>query len=86
MARKSKSKKEEVVGLLGVGLDGDDGHKRVTTGEEFVLVGGSSETHEKMQNVVIHFTESLQDRGKRVCDAEAAEILDLLTRAIERTQ
>ena len=28
--------------LLGLGLDGKDGHTRITTGENFKLVGGSA--------------------------------------------
>ena len=35
--------------LLGVGLDNDDGHGRVTRGENFRLVGGSHDTHQQMQ-------------------------------------
>ena len=34
--------------MLGVGLDNQDGQKRITKGENFVLVGGSEETHERM--------------------------------------
>jgi hypothetical protein len=82
--RKTPAKKPEVVGLLGVGLDNEDGHKRITKGEEFLLVGGSAETHERMQDVVIHVTESLQKKGKRVQDAETAELLDLVHKAMDR--
>ena len=35
--------------MLGVGLDNQDGHKRVTKGDNFYLVGGSEETHERMK-------------------------------------
>ena len=84
MARKNKVKTEELVGILGVGFDNDDGHKRLTRAEEFVLVGGSQETHEKMQDVAIHVTESLKTKGKRLQDAEIQEVLDLVQRAMER--
>jgi hypothetical protein len=83
VARKAREKKE-VVGLLGVGLDNEDGHKRLTRSEDFVLIGGSQETHERMQDVALHITESLKDRGKRLQDAEAREVIDLLQRALER--
>ena len=33
--------------LLGLGFDNKDGHKRYTKGDDFVLMGGSEETHEK---------------------------------------
>ena len=42
--------------MLGVGLD-SDGHKRVTTGENFALIGGSGETHEVMTEKVIKINE-----------------------------
>ena len=82
--KKPKDSEPEVVGLIGVGLDNTDGHKRVTTCEEFLLVGGSEETHERMQDVAIHFSESLKERGKRLADAEAREVLDLLLEAMDR--
>lgn len=86
MPRKPKAKKDQpqVVGLLGVGLDNEDGHKRVTQGEEFLLVGGSEETHERMQDVAIYFSEGLKERGKRIQDASIEEVIDLLHRAADR--
>jgi len=84
VARKNKAKTEELVGLIGVGFDNEDGHKRLTKADEFFLVGGSQETHEKMQDVAIHVTESLKTKGKRLQDAEIQEVLDLLERAMER--
>lgn len=48
--------------LLGVGLD-SDGHVRATRGEDFVLVGGSEETHGKMQERVERFRETLGKMG-----------------------
>ena len=45
-------------GLLGVGLDNEDGHVRVTRGDNFHLVGGSRDTHESMQEKCISSTRS----------------------------
>ena len=39
--------------LLGIGLDAQDKHKRITRGEGFNLVGGSEDTHERMTETVI---------------------------------
>ena len=83
MARKSKEKTEELVGLIGVGFDNDDGHKRITKGDEFFLVGGSQETHERLQDVAIHVTEALKSKGKRMQDAEVEEVIDLMHRAMD---
>ena len=84
MPRKAKTSKPEVVGLIGVGLDNADGHKRITQAEDILLVGGSQETHEKMQDVAIYFAESLQERGKKLRDAEPQEVIDLLFKAMDR--
>jgi len=46
MTKKTTKPKEPQAGLLGVGLDNTDGHKRITQGDKFAIVGGSSETHE----------------------------------------
>lgn len=84
MARKAREKKVEVVGILGVGFDNEDGHKRLTRAEDFIVLGGSEQTHEKMQDVAIQFNESLKERGKRLQDAEPQEVIDLLRRALDR--
>jgi len=64
-------------GLLGVGLDGEDGHVRVTRGPNFHLVGGSHETHESMQEKCVRFNEKLDQRRKRLEDLGRREFLDL---------
>lgn len=51
--------------MLGVGLD-SDGHKRVTQGSNFLLAGGSQETHEAMTESAIKINEKLKARGKRL--------------------
>ncbi len=63
--------------LLGIGLDGDDGHQRLTRGENFVLVGGSQDTHAEMQEKAIKFNEKLEKRGKRLEDCSVGEVLDI---------
>jgi len=65
--------------LLGLGLDHTDGHKRITRAEQFTLVGGSAETHERMTETVVKTFEELDRRGKSlptVGPRELAEILD----------
>jgi hypothetical protein len=64
--------------LLAVGLDGDDGHRRVTQSEDALVVGGSEDTHESMQEAVIKLNEALQRRGKRIRGTPADELRDLI--------
>ena len=73
-AKKKKSRRKAV--LLGVGLD-SDGHKRVTTGHNFALVGGSQETHEVMTEKVIKINEKLSAKGKQLEEVSREEFDDI---------
>jgi hypothetical protein len=88
MPSKSRKKKAlpSITAILGVGLDGADGHQRVTRSEEMLLVGGSSETHERMQETAIRFAEVLEKRGRKLQDTPANEVVELLGEAIGRTR
>jgi len=59
------SKKKRKAMMLGVGLD-SDGHKRLTQGDNFMLVGGSKETHEDMTEKVVKINEKLTKKGKHL--------------------
>lgn len=58
--------------LVGVGLD-SDGHKRITTGPNFALVGGTEETHESMVEKAIKINEKLAAKGKQLEEVNATE-------------
>lgn len=62
--------------MLGVGLD-SDGHKRLTTGPNFALVGGSQETHEQMTEKTIKINEKLKARGKQLETVSREEFDDI---------
>lgn len=64
--------------LLGIGLDAQDKHKRITRGEGFNLVGGSEATHERMTETVIKASEDLSRKGRTIADAHPDELADLL--------
>ena len=70
--------------LLGVGFDNTDGHKRVTNGDNFYLVGGSEETHEKMTETAVKFNEKLSRRGKRMDELSPEEFRDMIREASGR--
>jgi hypothetical protein len=73
-----KTKQAAKAGFLGVGLDNEDGHTRLTRGDNFVLYGGSQETHGQMQETAVKINEQLSRRGKRVEDCSPREFLDIL--------
>lgn len=83
--RERASREPRVQGILGVGLDGTDGQKRVTRTEEMVLLGGSAETHERMQETAIKFSEALERQGKVLTQVSLREAADLLREAHLRT-
>jgi hypothetical protein len=83
LASKRKRNKPEVVGFLGVGLDNKDAHTRLTRTEHFFLLGGSAETHERLQDTAIRFNEALDRTGKPLREATLEEILDLFREAHE---
>jgi hypothetical protein len=76
MANVSKKKPKRKALIVGVGLD-SDGHKRVTTGPNFILAGGSAETHEVMTEKVVKLNEKLTASGKQLEDVSHEEFDDL---------
>ena len=71
-----KTKRRTRAMLLGVGLD-SDGHKRITTGPNFALVGGTQETHAHMTEKTIKINEKLTARGKTLETVEHTEFEDI---------
>jgi hypothetical protein len=71
-------------GLLGVGLDGDDGHKRITQGELFHLVGGSEETHGRMTETAIKTFEELKRRDRHLETVDPRELAEILHKSTPR--
>lgn len=74
-AKKKKKPRRKAV-MVGLGLD-SDGHKRLTTGPNFVLMGGSQETHEVMTEKAIKINEKLAAAGKRLEDVSHEEFDDI---------
>jgi len=78
---KSKKRRPTIRGILGVGVDNDDGHKRITTGEEFAVVGGSAETHDRLTETAIKTFEELKQRGKRLREVEIEELSEIVRKS-----
>lgn len=70
--RKSKS-----AAILGLAFDNDDGHTRLTRGKNFVLLGGSQDTHAAMQETAIKVNERLDQSGRRLEDVPVGELRKL---------
>jgi hypothetical protein len=76
MANAKNKKPRRKAMMLGLGLD-SDGHKRVTRGHNFALVGGTEETHEVMTEKVIKINEKLASKGKQLENVSHEEFDDI---------
>lgn len=72
----ANAKKKRKAAMLGLGLD-SDGHKRLTKGDNFLLVGGTQETHEVMTEKAIKINEKLKSRGKQLETVSREEFDDI---------
>ena len=77
VAPRGGSKKQKAI-LMGVGLDNKDGHTRVTKGDNFVMMGGSEETHERMTETAIKVNEKLSAKGKVLEEVSPKELIDII--------
>lgn len=63
--------------LLGVGFDHRDGHKRLSKGDNFMLIGGSKDTHDEMREKVIKLNEELKKKRKSLDSVSDKELLEV---------
>jgi hypothetical protein len=78
MSSKRRFNDDRVAGLLGLAFDAEDGHKRITRGKDFLLAGGSEQTHGVMREMIIKVNEKLDARGQRLTDVSVNELRDLI--------
>jgi hypothetical protein len=64
--------------MMGIGLDNKDEHKRITKGDNFYLVGGSEETHERMTETAVKVNEKLKQKGKHLEEISNREFVDIV--------
>ena len=70
--------------LVGVAFDAKDNQKRLTRGRNFLLAGGSEETHGLMQETAIKINEHLDRNGKRLEDASPGELREVCEKVHRR--
>lgn len=79
-----KKRQPKISGIVGVGLDNEDGHKRITTGDKFVLVGGSKDTHERMTETMVKTFEELKRRDKHLENVDPRELVEIIDKSQPR--
>ena len=84
MKKVTRRRKAKSAHLLGLGLDNSDGHKRLTSAEQFTIVGGSEETHGRMTETVTKTFESLKRRGKTLERVEPKELAEIIAKSTPR--
>ncbi|MSU65815.1 MAG: hypothetical protein EXS38_06890 [Opitutus sp.] len=80
----TRKRRRQVSGLVGLGLDNEDGHKRITTGYKFALLGGSQETHEHMTETVMKTFEELKRREKHLEQVGPEELGEIIAKSRPR--
>jgi hypothetical protein len=70
-------------GLLGLAFDAEDGHKRITRGPNFLLAGGSHETHGQLQETAIKVNEHLARKGKDLAEVSVQELRDIVADVVK---
>ena len=78
MNDKRRISERRIAGLLGLAFDANDGQKRITRGKNFLLAGGSEETHGVMRQTIVEVTKRLDERGVELADVSVQELRDLL--------
>lgn len=69
--------------LLGLAFDHDDGQTRLTRGTNFVLLGGSQDTHALMQETAVKINERLDQSGRRLEDVSVRELRSICREVAE---
>jgi len=78
-----KNNKKKSSKLIGLGLDNNDGHKRITQAERFSIVGGNEETHQTLTKVAIKTFEKLDKKGKTLDTVEKEELNDIIHNSLQ---
>ena len=66
--------------IIGLGLDGQDTHHRLSTGEQCLLLGGSAETHAEMLETMLRLESELDRRGQQLAEVNPTDLADIAWR------
>lgn len=77
-----RGKKQKRPSLIGRGFDHKPDEKRVTIADEFIVVGGSKENHERLQEEGIKMGEEARKRGKTLDQLSPAEMRDVMVKVV----
>ncbi len=78
----SSRTRKKIVRLLGVGFDTDDGHVRITTGDNYDVWMGSDESHAYMTELISRIEEEISKRGLDL-DELSPDVLGQIVRELQ---
>ena len=70
--------RKKIIGLLGVGFDAEDGHIRITKGENHEILMGSEESHEYLQKLIEKIEAELKDRDLKLDELSPKEFSEFV--------
>ncbi|GJQ50335.1 hypothetical protein KsCSTR_12540 [Candidatus Kuenenia stuttgartiensis] len=85
MPYQRKSSNENIV-LLGLAFDHEDNHKRITTGENFYILGGSAKTHDNLAEKVMAFNKTVKTYGKKLEDISKTEFYEIVKKIDDKNK
>jgi hypothetical protein len=74
----SEEKQKKIIRLLGVGFDAEDGHVRITKGENYDVLMGSNESHEYIRQLIQKIEVELENRNISLNDLSPEEFTELV--------
>ena len=72
------TKQSRVVGLLGVGFDGEEGQIRITQADDYQVLMGSKESHQALQKMCLKIEVALQKAGRSFRDYTPEEFMSFM--------
>jgi len=79
-----RAKPKKKAAMLGLGFDADDGQTRITKGDNFLLYGGSQDTHAVMQETAVKINERLDQRGMKLENAPRKALREITAEVIQQ--
>lgn len=74
----TRANQKKIIRLLGVGFDSEDGHVRITKGENYDVLMGSDESHKYIQQLIHKIEEEMKARELTLDDLTPEEFSEFV--------
>ncbi|PWU04136.1 MAG: hypothetical protein C5B43_05035 [Verrucomicrobia bacterium] len=69
--------------LIGISIDHGDGHKRITQAEQFLILGGSQESHQFLTETFLKVFNNLKQTGRQLETLEPDELFEIINEVLK---